>query len=47
MKKNLPISHNFSLLPTTNMTDSYAEQEARISRAPEYYTSGKNHNFEC
>ncbi|OKP01269.1 hypothetical protein PENSUB_7259 [Penicillium subrubescens] len=21
------------------MTDSYAEQEARISRAPEYYTS--------
>jgi hypothetical protein len=45
MKKIFPFSTNFPFLPTTNMADSYAEQEARISRALEDYTSGKNQNL--
>jgi hypothetical protein len=45
MKKIFPFPTNFPFLPTTNMTDSYAEQEARISRALEDYTSGKNQNL--
>jgi hypothetical protein len=45
MKKIFPFSTNFPYLPTNNMADSYAEQEARISRALEDYTSGKNQNL--
>jgi hypothetical protein len=45
MKKFFPFPTNFSFLPTTNIADSYAEQEARVSRALEDYTSGKNQNL--
>jgi hypothetical protein len=45
MKKIFPFSTNFPFLPTTNIADSYAEQEVRISRALEDYTCGKNQNL--
>jgi hypothetical protein len=42
MKKIFPFSTNLPSLPTTNIANSYAEEEARISNALEIYNYSRN-----
>jgi hypothetical protein len=42
MKKIFPFPTNLPSLPTTNMANSYAEEEARVSNALEAYNYSRN-----
>jgi hypothetical protein len=47
MKKIFPFSNKFPFLLTTNIADSYTEEEARISNALEVYNYSRNQKLLC